>query len=1278
MVEKGGLNFQYGDEQRMSVLKIRLLGAFETVLDQEPVNNFESVKVRALLAYLAAEADQPQRREYLAEMLWPERPSGVARANLRNALRNLRMVSGDCPEPGLPVSVQDRFLITRNSLQLNPNGDIWVDIWAYRQMLQDLKDPTQSAFIDLEEAAALYRGPFLDDILLGDCGEFQEWAMLKREYFHGLAQQFLSQLVRYYELLGEYERALKYAWRQLELARWDEQAHQQVMRILALQGNRGAALAHFETCKSLLAEEIGVQPGQTTVGLYSQIKDGRLKGASAVSISLRLPPAALIKGVIERTGDRPQFFAGRASQLRKLDRTLAQALGGSNQIAFITGDPGTGKTALLAEFARRALGRYPDLLVSAGQCTAIMGMGDPYLPLREIFALLLGNVVSIGCGGLINQEGIRRLWATREELLEAVITQGDALVDTLIHGETLMALTAGLGLNRLDWLDRLAALIQQLRAGDGQRTQQGLYEQVTAVLQALSSHRPLLLLLDDLQWVDRATASLLFHFTRRLAGSRVLILGAYRPEDVAVAQDGRIHPLTPLLGEFRCTFGDIWINLNESEEDEDRFFLEALVDAQPNRLGVEFREALFQRTMGHPLFTLEILRDLQERGDLIFQEGTLIAESDISWGRLPARVEAVIGQRIERLDSALQELLTFASIEGEQFCLQVTAAVSDLDEKACLAMVRKLRDEYRLVADRGEEVVGQGLVLIYQFSHALVRDYLYGRLNQKDRRGLHDRVASALELVYAEDLVAVAGQISYHYQQSGMDQKALPYLHLAAQSACRKFAYEEAVNLYTRALAIAAALDDDPLLQAVLYRERGLIFELRGDFDAALADQETALAIAEQAMNKHLAWQALLDLGKLWASRDYDRAQDYWGQSLGRAQTIEDPTVLAESLNWVGNWYLNQAEAELALEYHRQALAIFMQEERRSDVAMTLDLMGIASQIRGNLAASAAYYDRAVLLFRELDDPRGLAATLTGRGNLAGAGAFALTFYPAVSLADGKRDLFEALQISRTSGAALDENWALWVLSLLNMAAGRFGQALEAAEQSLAIAESMNHREWTIGSHYALGHIHLELNALEKAAAFLNRALPQAQNLHSQHWINILSGTLAAVATAQGDLGAAQRVLDSVLTAETPMNTVDKRFCWINHGRLALRQGDPALALSITQRLIASAPHESGVGVIPALWLLQGEALAALGRTEEALPLIHEAAAIAKVWKYQPLYLQSLNSLTPICSQLGRTAEAHESLSKARNLALALSATIPSDVLRDGFLLGTKLFNRHR
>ena len=143
--------------------------------------------------------------------------------------------------------------------------------------------------------------------------------------------------------------------------------------------------------------------------------------------------------------------------------------------------------------------------------------------------------------------------------------------------------------------------------------QTDLFEQYTQVLQTVAQRHPLILVLDDLQWADAGSISLLFHLGRKLTGSRILIVGAYRPEDVALGWGDEQHPLESVVYEFRRNWGDISIDLTQAEG---RQFVDAFLDTEPNRLGTAFRDILYQHTGGHPLFTVELLRGLQERGDL--------------------------------------------------------------------------------------------------------------------------------------------------------------------------------------------------------------------------------------------------------------------------------------------------------------------------------------------------------------------------------------------------------------------------------------------------------------------------------------------------------------------------------------------------------------------------------------------------------------------------------------------------------------------------------------
>ena len=133
----------------------------------------------------------------------------------------------------------------------------------------------------------------------------------------------------------------------------------------------------------------------------------------------------------------------------------------------------------------------------------------------------------------------------------------------------------------------------------------------------LAKHKPILLILDDLQWADSGSINLLFHLGRRIEGSRMLIVCAYRATEVALGREGERHPLEPVKNEFKRIFGEVELEVFKAE---DRQFVNAFLDADPNRLGSAFRDTLFRQTKGHPLFTVELLRDMQDQGVLVKDE----------------------------------------------------------------------------------------------------------------------------------------------------------------------------------------------------------------------------------------------------------------------------------------------------------------------------------------------------------------------------------------------------------------------------------------------------------------------------------------------------------------------------------------------------------------------------------------------------------------------------------------------------------------------------------
>ena len=1255
----------------MAHLTIRLLGPVQIALDGEPVTGFDSEKARALLAYLATEPDRPHRREVLAEMLWPGRPEGAARANLRHTLAGLRRVLED--QTGRPPVL----LPARHTITFNGASDAWIDVAAFSALLpaqqanSPLADPPTVQH--LEDAVQLYRGAFLEDLSLADSAAFEEWRVLRHEQFNRLVLDALRRLAESYERHGEYEQALAHARRHVDVEAWDEAAHRQVMRLLALTGQRTAALAQYEACRALLADELGIEPESETIQLCQRIRDGELEILAPGRP--RLPTFRLPRFLLEEVEDTPApLFVVRERELARLAAFADRAMQGTGCIAFVTGGPGQGKSALLAEFVRRAMEVHPDLLFAWGNCNATSGAGDPYLPFRDVMAMLTGDLEARLAAGAISRGHARRLWAALPCVMAALLRLGPSLIGTLLDGDALLSRLADAASSPDGWFDPLQALAERARRGANDLEQSFLFGQCTRVLREVAEQRPLALVLDDMQWADNASVGLLFHLGRRLAreGNRILIVCAYRAEEVGLGSLGKRHPLEEVLHELKRTFGDVWIDLDRADQVEGRRFVDAFLDAEPNRLSEGFRAALFHRTAGHPLFTIELLRAMQERGDLVRDEadGAWVQGPRLNWQALPARVEAAIEVRVNHLEPRLREIATIASVEGEQFTAEVVADVQGTAEKPLLQDLRKLETVHHLVREQGEMQIGSRRAARYQFGHILVQEYLYQQLGQGERRLLHGQVAAALENCYGEQLDEFAVQLAHHFSAAGDDGRAFDYCLRAAERAARLYAHAEAITHYGRALEIAGRAVQGAVAVADAYRRRGQAHETLGEFESAQDDFEAALRTARRAGQRRAEWGALLDLAKLWRSRDYSRTRDYLEQALALARRLDDSVLLADSLNWLGNWHLNMEEPQTSLAYHARALKIFERVGDRRGSAVTLNLLGIASLLGCDMTASVGYYDQAIALCRELDDQSQLTSGLTGRGHAEGT---TCTWHAVAAPAlpsDARRDFGEAQRIAREIGAPADEAWALWSLGDLYLAQGQFGQALEAGQRSHDIATQIGHREWIVGSRCMLGLAYVELLAPERALQQLNLALPLAEELHSRHWIHNATGTMAAAYGQLGDWVQAQACLGTVLATGVPMDTLQKRYCWARRAEVSLSQGEPTLALDIVERLITSAPGLSSGGVITFLWKLKGEALAALGHQDAAVPLLRAALENARTTG-DHLWLWRLHaSLGHVHATMGQAAEAEAHFSTARLRIDELADTIRVEDLKDAFIWG--------
>ncbi len=852
-------------------------------------------------------------------------------------------------------------------------------------------------------------------------GCYDEWVEPERERLRQAFFKAAERLAELHEAERDYRGAIPWARRLLDDDPVSDGACQRLMRLHALSGDRAGALRVYHGFATALARELGVEPSAATRESYERLLE--TEGA----------PAPELAGAAS-AGIAP--LVGRRSEWEALLGAWQRAAARESLLALISGEAGIGKSRL-AEELWDWLGRQ-GVTTAGSRCYAAAG-GLAYAPVVELL-----RSPAIG-------PGLRRL--------------GDP------------------------WLAELARLLPELLEERPELpTPSPLIDdwQRARLLDALShavlaGARPLLIVIDDLQWCDRETLGWLHYVLRSKPQAPLLVVATARAEEL-----GREHPARALVRAARASGQAVELELGPL----DRADSAALAGCVFGReLDDERREQLYRETEGNPLFVVESVR-----AGLVDSAPSAPADAATTGRELPLRAHSVIEARLAQLSPAGQELASLAATVGREFTFGVLARASSRSEEQVVDALDELW-ERRIVRERGVDA--------YDFSHDKLREAAYLRVGSARRRLLHRRVAQALERLHGHQLDAFGAQLAAHYEHAGWTERAIGFYARSAEVAQRVYANERTIELYTRALELlerepaGAARDERELalrtaLGAPLVAIKGYgAPEVR---DVYLRAWELCERLGTPPSPPVLRALAIVNLTR----GDLQRAYELGGQLLALGDRDDEPMVRVEGNYVLGVTTFWQGDFAAARDHLRAALAGYQPERARSHLALysqdpriiCLSRLAYALRFVGGAGEAEEHARDAIRLAEELEHPFSLGYALTfgawlaidlgddPRARVRAERMAALADEQTLGFlqpmgavlrgwllaADGRHDegiglIREGLETYRRGGSSLYQPQAFALLARACLRAGRFDEGRAAVSEALGLAEQ-------IGQHY--------------------------------------------------------------------------------------------------------------------------------------------------------------------------------------------------------------------
>jgi class 3 adenylate cyclase/tetratricopeptide (TPR) repeat protein len=726
---------------------------------------------------------------------------------------------------------------------------------------------------------------------------------------------------------------------------------------------------------------------------------------------------------------------GREVELKALEEFVAPLWQGHYAGTLtVWGDPGMGKSRLLHEFQKSSLFEQHPSTWALCQCDQLLRAS--FNPFRYWLRAYFGISNS--------QTADRKRTGFDQQFARLVsVTSDEALKVELEHARSFLA-----ALVDVYWPD---SLYDQM---DAQGRYDNTFLALTSLVKAESRHQPLILVIEDAQYLDDDSTAFLVSLTRSLSVDAdlypVALLATSR-------RQGEALPLSEVLLERQ-------IDLAVLDASSLANLAEGILGGIPDP---DLLQLLKKRAEGNPFFAEQILRYLQQSGSLQFDGDMWSMTQAGDEAALPVDITSILVARLDQLTGTVRETVQTAAVLGREFEVRVLAHM--------------LRDDTRLsdeIAEAEHSAIWVALNEIrYLFRHALLRDAAYTMQMQARRQELHALAVESLEAVYAESLEQYYDELAYHAEQAHLRKKAIRYLQLAGDAARDAYQNNQTIDYYTRALALISADDFEIRYSVLLEREK--TYALTGMHEKQARDLDALKKLASQ----HGDTSRQVDVGIRWTNYlvnkgKYEQAVRNAGSILDIAKGIDNPELSARAALSAMFALHRQGDSLSAIKVGEIGLTQAKKVKNYQLEGQLLNNLGLAALGQNNFDAAATFFEQSLLLFRKINNLRQQAMPLNNLGMIAGY---------RVNYATAQMYYEQALEINREVGNRNEESLVLinlgWVAGLM----GNYGKACSYIEQAIRIARETGNR---LNETYAL----INLSSYARMLGDTSTALSSAEN----------------------------------------------------------------------------------------------------------------------------------------------------------------------------------------